>query len=450
MTFKLPENVQETSTTTGTVTLSLAGAVSGGYPFSSQMANGDTTFYVMSDGVDIEVGVGTYTNTSGQQLSRDSVFYSTNGNARVDWAAGTRDVFAGLPGNALASMLDPAAGNGLIAQIADRTYARRQIGVDPDDLAGVYLDGVSGDPTLSLAFTVTAFIKTLLDDTDADEARSTLGSTTIGDSLFTCDTEETARGLIGVSPSHGQCRLIKSGSNLLLQPFNGNKIIINGSHYSVPSAGVSLPPSGLSPNTTYYIYAYMSGSTMTLEASTTVHARDTSTGVQIKTSAATRTLVGMARVVSGPSFEDSEGRRLVRSWFNDRGVSGRKVISSNENTASTSYAALNINTMRSEFLAWSGEHVDASYSGVVSINNDNTDVYTAIYIDGAQMPGGFAKHNRATLSVLSESTHHVSSQDTPSEGYHYLDVYGKVTAGTGTWLGGASPERGILKFNVSD
>lgn len=148
MAFKLPERVQETTTTTGTGTLDLLGAVSGAYAFSSQLSNNDTTYYVISDSIDIEVGRGTYTNTVGQKLSRDAVIYSTAGNGLVTWGAGTRNVFVGLPGNVIASLIAGGAPNGFPAQTADYTYVRRTLtagfGVSIDDG-----DGVAGNPIIN-------------------------------------------------------------------------------------------------------------------------------------------------------------------------------------------------------------------------------------------------------------------------------------------------------------
>lgn len=40
--------------------------------------------------------------------------------------------------------------------------------------------------------------------------------------------------------AHGQCKLSKSGANLLLSPFNGNKIIINNVQYAIPASGPTL------------------------------------------------------------------------------------------------------------------------------------------------------------------------------------------------------------------
>jgi len=77
----------------------------------------------------------------------------------------------------------------------------------------------------------------------------------------------------------GQCRLAKSGSNLVLSPFKGNLITINSLAETIPDAGVTLSTGGLSPTTLYYIYAWMSSGTMTLEATTTAYATQTGTGV---------------------------------------------------------------------------------------------------------------------------------------------------------------------------
>jgi hypothetical protein len=79
----------------------------------------------------------------------------------------------------------------------------------------------------------------------------------------------------------GQCKLSKSGANLILLPYKGNKLTINGTSQSIPAAGITLAP----PATTltlYYIYAYMNAGVMTLEASTTAHVTDATTGVEIK------------------------------------------------------------------------------------------------------------------------------------------------------------------------
>ena len=91
------DRVNETSTTTGTGTFTLAGAVTGFQTFSA-IGNGNTTYYtiVLQGGTEWEVGLGTYTS-SGTTLSRDVVLSSSNGGSLVNFSAGTKNVFCDYP-----------------------------------------------------------------------------------------------------------------------------------------------------------------------------------------------------------------------------------------------------------------------------------------------------------------------------------------------------------------
>lgn len=97
MAFVLADRVQETTTTTGTGTVTLAGAVSGFQSFAA-VGNGNTTFYTIADssGSNWEIGIGTYTS-SGTTLSRDTVLSSSNSGSLVNFPAGTKNVFVTFP-----------------------------------------------------------------------------------------------------------------------------------------------------------------------------------------------------------------------------------------------------------------------------------------------------------------------------------------------------------------
>lgn len=92
MAFVLADRVQETSTTSGTGSLTLAGAVTGYQSFSSGIGNGNTTYYSISDGTNWEIGTGTYTS-AGNTISRDVVFSSSNGGALVNFTSNTKNVW---------------------------------------------------------------------------------------------------------------------------------------------------------------------------------------------------------------------------------------------------------------------------------------------------------------------------------------------------------------------
>lgn len=95
MALVVDDRIKETTTTTGTSTYTLAGAVTGFQAFS-EIGDGNTTYYCCTDGTDFEVGIGTYT-ASGTTLARTTILQSSNSDAAVNWGAGTRDIFVTLP-----------------------------------------------------------------------------------------------------------------------------------------------------------------------------------------------------------------------------------------------------------------------------------------------------------------------------------------------------------------
>lgn len=95
MALILADRVQETTTTTGTGTVTLAGAVSGFQSFSA-VGNDNSTYYTITGGADWEVGIGTYTS-SGTTLSRTTVLSSSNSGSLVNFSAGTKNVFVTYP-----------------------------------------------------------------------------------------------------------------------------------------------------------------------------------------------------------------------------------------------------------------------------------------------------------------------------------------------------------------
>lgn len=97
MAFVLADRVKETTTTTGTGTVTLLGA-STGYQSFSAIGNGNTTYYTIAGqtGSEWEVGIGTYTS-AGTTLARTTVIASSNSGSLVNFSAGTKDVFVTYP-----------------------------------------------------------------------------------------------------------------------------------------------------------------------------------------------------------------------------------------------------------------------------------------------------------------------------------------------------------------
>jgi hypothetical protein len=97
MALVVKDRVRETTTTTGTGTITLGGAATGFQSFSV-IGDSNTTFYTiqLSNTNEWEVGVGTYT-LSGTTLSRDTILESSNGGSAVNFSAGSKDVFVTYP-----------------------------------------------------------------------------------------------------------------------------------------------------------------------------------------------------------------------------------------------------------------------------------------------------------------------------------------------------------------
>ena len=93
------DRVKETTTTTGTGTVNLAGAAVGFETFVAGIGNGNTTYYCIAEqgGAAFEIGIGTVTDATPDTLSRTTVLSSSNSDSLVDFAAGTKDVFCTLP-----------------------------------------------------------------------------------------------------------------------------------------------------------------------------------------------------------------------------------------------------------------------------------------------------------------------------------------------------------------
>lgn len=99
--ISLASRVKETSTTTGTGTLNLGGAVDGTFQtFVSGVADGATVYYVIvhQGASEWETGIGTVTSGSPDTLSRDTVLESSNAGSAVNLSSGTKHVFLDVLG----------------------------------------------------------------------------------------------------------------------------------------------------------------------------------------------------------------------------------------------------------------------------------------------------------------------------------------------------------------
>ena len=104
MAFIVNDRVKETTSTTGTGAVTLAGASSGFDTFAAGIGGSNVTYYTIAhQAVDEwEVGVGTL-NGGASTLTRTQVISSSNSDAAVSFAVGTKDVFCTLPAGKIAT-----------------------------------------------------------------------------------------------------------------------------------------------------------------------------------------------------------------------------------------------------------------------------------------------------------------------------------------------------------
>lgn len=228
--------------------------------------------------------------------------------------------------------------------------------------------------------------------------------------------------------AHGQCRLEKDGSNLKLSLYNGNNLVIDGKSVDIPAAGVTLAATGLTAGTTYYIYAFESGSDIALEASTTTHAVGAS-GIEVKSGDESRTLVGMARAITGPAWEDSDANRFVASWFNRKPKGLANHLTVTRAITSSTYVEIN-SEIRVEFLTWDDEAVDISSHGNMWNDGGGFGSRCTISFDGTTAEIGSS--DNAGNGANEEGPACSRRVKILSEGYQFATLMGRRTNGGGT------------------
>ena len=164
MAFVVNDRVKETTTSTGTGTINLAGAATGFETFVSGIGNSNTTYYCIQEqgGTHFEVGIGTVTDATPDTLSRTTIISSSNSDSAVDFGAGTKDVFCTLP--ASKAVLEDESNNVAIGNniTLGGTVDGRDLQTD-----GTKLDGIEASADVTDAANVGTSLTAFPTGTDA-------------------------------------------------------------------------------------------------------------------------------------------------------------------------------------------------------------------------------------------------------------------------------------------
>lgn len=159
---KLADRVLETTTTAGTGTLTLAGAVTGYRSFNTAFSNGDVVFYSIDNGQgEWEVGYGSVGTGS---LTRSTVLDSSNGGSLVVFSAGLKQVWCDAPSISLLPDQTSNSGKVLSTDGSVPSWITPNAGTvtavsvaTANGLAGTSSGGAT--PALTLSTTVTGVLK---------------------------------------------------------------------------------------------------------------------------------------------------------------------------------------------------------------------------------------------------------------------------------------------------
>jgi hypothetical protein len=205
MALVLKDRVKETSTTSGTGTITLAGAVAGFQSFSV-VGDANTTYYAIVDNIanTWEVGIGTYTS-SGTTLSRTTVLSSSNGGSLVNFAANAKDVFVTSPSSR--SAFQNEAGTQTVQAASSVTNALT---------LGTYLTGTSYNGSSAITATVDATSTNTASKVVARDASGNFSAGTITAALSGNATTATTAGNVSgtVAVANGGTGITSFGSGV--------------------------------------------------------------------------------------------------------------------------------------------------------------------------------------------------------------------------------------------
>ena len=309
MALVLADRVKDTTTTTGTGTVTLSGTAPTGYQNFAVIGNGNTTYYTIAGGSEWEVGIGTYA-TSGPTLARTTVLASTNGGSAVSFSSGTKDVFVTYPAERSAN-LDASSVLSVGTSAVLGTATGGSQGTGTINAQGYYLNGVNiGNVYTKTVFTATAAQTTFTVAYTVGYVDVYYNGSKLSTSEYTASTGTTV--VLGTAATSGD--IVEIIAWTVYSVTNTNIGIGTGT--SLALGGATLGSNALAVTGTTQLNSALNYGGVTLSNAVT------GTGSMVLSAAPTFT--GTPTFVSGALVYDSSGTLNNFIGFLEAGASGNK------------------------------------------------------------------------------------------------------------------------------
>lgn len=250
----------------------------------------------------------------------------------------------------------------------------------------------------------------------------------------------------------GQCKLqYVDATHIKLVPFNGDDVTVGGTALAL-GAGVTasntvvmvngVAAQTLADSTDYLVSLYNAAGVPTLAFWTTSaynHAPDTTAGnvgVEVITNGGApitgHTLVGGVGTTAAGQFSDTDGARLVASWFNRTPKRSRTAFTADRSTASTAFVELN-SEIENTVWVWGADGVHFSANGSVYFPSGGAWA-TGIGFDGGAAEVEACAGGNPTVSVFINPLALAGRKTGVADGRHTATLLGMTGGSAATWL----------------
>ena len=222
MAFKLNDRVKETSTTSGTGTLTLGGAVTGFETFAAGIGGDNTTYYcIFENGTNnFEVGFGTL-NSGASTLARTYVISSSNSDGLVSFSSSSKEVFCTVPGSKIGLPLPEEYGSSSVhpkiitVKVASKTSSHPYPAGGSSSSNAYFLDGLESPALRFSGADSSAKYYYRFDQSDSSNSGHPLRFYLEADKTTAYTTGVTTNGTAGSSGAYTQIAVDSETPNIL-------------------------------------------------------------------------------------------------------------------------------------------------------------------------------------------------------------------------------------------